>query len=390
MRETDTPVDEISKSDKKIADFTARMLNAEEEAMLAMDQETIEQASLRMTMARHFQSKIETVGSKKIVKDIDRKDRKDPIDMSNLALLSRSLKEFCQIMLIAYLHKNLCFEAAQQSFKPSSYKYNKLEKAKAAVTETKLKTWKEQSEMIVNLFSTDPRPELLVSIMVPPDEGTPVSHYLLELDTHISRAQTQKMSVDKLSMCVLWVQTIFWSSLHRKDQKVLYTDMHQSYPDKVREISIERPTYGIMKLADQTFSKRPCSVVKFIPPSKKAVPNPNGGLSSGRDSHAGTGNQKGNKGGDRIGQKNRHGQGADGQNNNVNTKGTLGNKSNQAAEPPKPKYKEVKECVETDSGWRMTQHEPNGRCNGRHAEKCKHYIAKCAECAWTGGYHKHM
>ncbi|KNC86928.1 hypothetical protein SARC_00930 [Sphaeroforma arctica JP610] len=72
------------------------------------------------------------------VKDIDRKDLKDPIDKSNLALLSRSLKEFGQIMLTANLRQNRWFEAAQQSFKPSSYKYSNLEKAKAAVT--KLKT----------------------------------------------------------------------------------------------------------------------------------------------------------------------------------------------------------------------------------------------------------
>ncbi|KNC80595.1 hypothetical protein SARC_07049 [Sphaeroforma arctica JP610] len=99
--------------------------------------------------------------------------------------------------------------------------------------------------------------------------------------------------------------------------------MHQSYPDKVRAISIEGQTYGFMKLADltwtefysradQTFSKWPSSVVKFIPLSKKTVPNTNGGPGSDRDSHTGTGNQKGNKGEYRIGQKNMHGQGADG------------------------------------------------------------------------------
>ncbi|KNC80594.1 hypothetical protein SARC_07048 [Sphaeroforma arctica JP610] len=80
MRETDTSVDEILESDKKIADFTARMLNAEEDATLAMDQGRINQASLRMTIAKHFQSKIDTelrivyaektVNSKKFVKDI--------------------------------------------------------------------------------------------------------------------------------------------------------------------------------------------------------------------------------------------------------------------------------------------------------------------------------
>ncbi|KNC80850.1 hypothetical protein SARC_06802 [Sphaeroforma arctica JP610] len=142
--------------------------------------------------------------------------------------------------------------------------------------------------MIVHLFSTDPRPELLVSIMVPPDEGTPVSHYLLELDTHISRAETQEMSPDKLN------------------QEVLYADINQSFPDKVREISIKGPTYGIMKLADlswtefysradQTFSKRPNSVVKFTPSTKKTMPNTNGGPGNGRDSHTGTGNNKGKK-----------------------------------------------------------------------------------------------
>ncbi|KNC70117.1 hypothetical protein SARC_17359, partial [Sphaeroforma arctica JP610] len=133
-------------------------------------------------------------------------------------------------MLTANLRKNLLFEAAQRRFMPLSYKYNKSEKAKGAVT--KLKTWKEQREMVVCLFSTDHRPELLVSIMVPPDEGIPLSHCLLDLDTYISRAQTQELSSDKLSMCVLWVQTFCWSALHRKDQEVLYAHMHQSYPDK--------------------------------------------------------------------------------------------------------------------------------------------------------------
>ncbi|KNC79799.1 hypothetical protein SARC_07824 [Sphaeroforma arctica JP610] len=101
-------------------------------------------------------------------------------------------------MLTANLWKNLWLETAQQNFKPSSYKYIKLEKAKEAIS--KLKTWKEQCEMIVHLFSTDPRPELLVTIMVPPDKGTPVFHHLLELNTLMSRAQTQLMSPDKLSM----------------------------------------------------------------------------------------------------------------------------------------------------------------------------------------------
>ncbi|KNC84411.1 hypothetical protein SARC_03373 [Sphaeroforma arctica JP610] len=78
----DTQFDEISESDKKMADFTAQMLNTEKEATLTMDQRNLEQASLRMTMATHFQSNIDTelriinaeksVDSKKFVKNIDK------------------------------------------------------------------------------------------------------------------------------------------------------------------------------------------------------------------------------------------------------------------------------------------------------------------------------
>ncbi|KNC81021.1 hypothetical protein SARC_06635 [Sphaeroforma arctica JP610] len=118
---------------------------------------------------------------------------------------------------------------------------------------------------------------------------------------------------------------------------------------------------------DQTFSKRPSSVVKFVQPSKKVVPNTNEEPGTGRDSHTETENNKGNKGGDKGGQKNKHVQGTDGHKSNVNTCGTLGNKSAQAAEPLKPKYKEIKDRAETDCSWHMTQHEPNGRWDGRHA-----------------------
>ncbi|KNC69884.1 hypothetical protein SARC_17595, partial [Sphaeroforma arctica JP610] len=148
---------------------------------------------------------------------------------------------------------------------------------------------------------------------------------------------------------------------------------------KVREISIEGPTYGIMKLADltwtefysrpdQTVSKRPSSVVKFIQPSKKVVPNTNV-PGNGQDSYTGTRKNKGNKGGGRGGQKNKHVQGTDGHKNHANTCGTLDNNSIQAAEPHKPKYKETKDCAEADCSWRMTQRELNGRWNGTHAEK---------------------
>ncbi|KNC82361.1 hypothetical protein SARC_05354 [Sphaeroforma arctica JP610] len=44
MKGTDSPIDEILENDKKIADFTARMLNVEEEATLAIYQGRIEQA----------------------------------------------------------------------------------------------------------------------------------------------------------------------------------------------------------------------------------------------------------------------------------------------------------------------------------------------------------
>ncbi|KNC85998.1 hypothetical protein SARC_01843 [Sphaeroforma arctica JP610] len=124
-------------------------------------------------------------------------------------------------------------------------------------------------------------------------------------------------------------------------------------------------------------------------PHKKVATNTTGGSGNGRDSQSATGGHKGSKGGDMSGHKNKYVQGSDWHKINVNTKDSHVGKAVQPTVLPKPRYKEIKNCSEVDCNWIMTQHEPNGRWNGKHADKYKYFVAKCADCAGTGGYRKH-
>ncbi|KNC87024.1 hypothetical protein SARC_00834 [Sphaeroforma arctica JP610] len=115
------------------------MNKAEAESLAAMDQGRIDTEIV--STLRVIQTE-KAVAGKKFVKDRsqlsvtyrpDQKHRNGLFNTSSPAL-SRSLKDFGQIMLTTNLRKNIWFEAAQQSFKPSSYKYYQLEKAKNATT----------------------------------------------------------------------------------------------------------------------------------------------------------------------------------------------------------------------------------------------------------------
>lgn len=135
-------------------------------------------------------------------------------------------------------------------------------------------------------------------------------------------------------------------------------------------------------------------MVKTPHVKKEAPESKGGGSHGGRDStqKTGGGSSGGGSGGGGGGNRSRNPKpkGGGGGNAAKTTTAPAATTSGASqAQTGKNQPIAIKNCKEADCDHKMKQFEQNGRFNGRHAKKCKHFIDTCATCNGTGGWHRH-